>query len=82
MPKYKNVCKVCGKEIETYMSVKKVCSPACRKIANKEYAREFMRKRRQGRKITCLRCKGEFTSYHLEKNVCLHCQLKNLTPKV
>ena len=76
MPIYNNICKVCGKAIQSYMSNKLVCSKECRMIANREYAREFMRKKRQGQKIICIRCKNEFTTYHLKKNVCLACQMK------
>ena len=76
MPMYNNICKVCSKTIRSYMSNKLVCSKECRMIANREYARGFMCKKREGQKIVCIRCKNEFTTYHLQKNVCLACQMK------
>lgn len=76
MAEYKNICKVCGKEIITYMSNKKVCSWECRKIANREHAREFMRKKRAGYKVICIRCNGEFITENRKQNVCMACQMK------
>ena len=76
MPIYNNICKVCGKDIKSSMSNKKVCSPICRKIANRTYAKDFMRQKRKGIKVVCMRCKDEFITEYSQQNVCIVCQAK------
>ena len=79
--KYKNTCKVCGKEIETNKSNKLVCPGECRKIANREYAKEFMRKKRQGYKFICMDCKQESIAYKSGERICYKCQLESKNRK-
>ena len=81
MPMYNNICKVCGKAIHSYMSNKLVCSKECRKIANREYAREFMRLKRQGYKFICIDCKKEVIAFKSGETICLDCQVKSQNRK-
>ena len=79
--KFKNICEVCKKEIETNKSNKVVCSIECRKIANREYAREFMRLKRQGYKFICIDCKKEVIAFKSGETICLDCQVKSQNRK-
>ena len=51
MSDYKYKCVICGKDIITYKSNKRVCSWDCRKIKNKIHAQEYMKVKRALKKI-------------------------------
>ena len=81
--RYTTNCKICGKEINTYQSKKCVCPGECRKIANRCYAKEFMRRKRNNEKEivarVCVICKKEFTTLKINnKFSCFDCEQEKL----
>ncbi len=80
MANYIKHCAICKTEFSTYNSVKELCSDDCRKIANRLYARDFMRiKRANEKKIivkNCIVCKKDFNTTFIDsKVICLPCEM-------
>lgn len=89
---YRNHCSICKTEIITYKSNKFICSPACRKIATREYAREFMKAKRSKAIVnytrSCIVCKAAFLTINKFEPFCFTCKIErkrifdsNLIPK-
>ena len=80
MTTYLKKCLICNKDIETNNKAKAICSSECRKIANRNTTREYMRNKRKQESILvhkiCLICKKDFKSFkHENKHVCFDCEL-------
>ena len=51
------ICPICGTEFEPYRNNQKYCSPACNKIANRNYARNnYKNYRPKNKKHKCMMC--------------------------
>lgn len=80
MPIYLKKCLICNKDIETDNKAKAICPGECRKIANRNFTKEYMRKKRKEESVivkkVCLICKKDFKPLKVtNKHICFDCEL-------